>query len=123
MVTNLCFGLTCLLIPLLIELFYLQASLQLTDAGHTLVEVLIVCGIYWLFIQILRLDERLYLWNFAKLKPRSDATSRKIGRETSIEPISPLEHTKTEHLQEPAYLGRRMSFGTQIKNRRTIKPL
>ena len=123
MVTNLCFGLTFLLIPLLIELFYLQAGLQLTDAGHSIVEVLIVCGIYWLFIQILRLDERLYLWNFANRKPFSDATSRKIGRETSDEPNSLPEPTKTEQIQEPAFHGRQMSSGALIKNRRTIKPL
>jgi hypothetical protein len=64
MVTNLCFGLTCLLIPVLIELFNLQTSLHISNTDHTLVEVLILCGMYWLFVQILRLDEWLYLRNF-----------------------------------------------------------
>lgn len=119
MVTNLCFGLTCLLLPLLIELFSLQAALELTDVGHSVAEVLIVCGIYWLFVQIIHLDERLYLWNFAKRKPLAE----KIGRETSIEPLSPLEPTRTEQIQGAAFHGRRMSSEALIKNRRTIKPL
>ena len=86
MVTNLCFGLTCLLIPMLIELLNLQAHLQLSNAGHSFMEVLIVCGIYWLFLQILRLDEQLYLRNLVDQLPLPDAPGQKRKRMTRIEP-------------------------------------
>lgn len=88
MVTNLGFGLICLLIPVLIELFNLQASLSISNTGHTLFEVLILCGMYWLFMQILRLDERLYLRYWIKQKHISEPKG-------SVQPATPVEQTQT----------------------------
>lgn len=76
MITNFCFGLICLLIPLLIELLNLQAALRLSNTGHSIVEVLILCGAYWLFVQILRLDEWLYLRYFFEQKSIPEQRSR-----------------------------------------------
>jgi hypothetical protein len=84
MVTNLCFGLTCLLIPVLIELFDLQSGFRTTNTGHALIEVLILCGIYWMFMQILRLDEWLYLRYYIQENPLLESKHHQAMIESSV---------------------------------------
>jgi hypothetical protein len=63
MLTNVCWGLTILTIPVLIELFRVQAGLNLSATGHTIAELLIVVIVGGLIWKIGQLDYRLYLRN------------------------------------------------------------
>lgn len=123
MVTNFCLGLTCLLIPVAIELFNLQAGLQLTNAGHAAAEVFILCGIYWLLMQILRLDAYLYLRNLLPREPAPKAAVQKMGAETNIDPAPLVKTPKNEPYREPALHGIQLLFRTRIKDHRTIKSI
>ncbi len=125
MVTNLCFGLTCLLIPVLIELFNLQAGFHTTNMGHALIEVLILCGIYWLFMQILRLDEWLYLRNYFQERPISKPERRSARDESLVQPISHALAAERTHIKQPkaaAFHWLRLPFENVLKNHRTVKP-
>lgn len=125
MVTNLCFGLTCLLIPMLIELFNLQTGFRTTNTGHALIEVLIICGIYWLFTQILRLDEWLYLRNYFQERPILKPERRNAGHESLVQPIPqtlPVERTHIKPSKAAAFLRPRIPIENLLKNHRTVKP-
>lgn len=71
MVTNFCFSLALLLIPLFVDLLNVQAVLTLSRFGHAVAEVLISCCISWLIIQILRLDYWPYLQSLIRQKKYS----------------------------------------------------
>lgn len=120
MITNLCFGLTCLLIPILIELFKLQAGLNLSDAGHSFAEIFIFCAFCWLVVQILRLDKQIYLWNLSQQGPQPQTAARKIVNKMKN---VPLESPNPEQPKEPDFHGARPLFGTLFKNHRTVKSL
>lgn len=121
MVTNLCFGLTCLLIPITFLLWSWQAALQLTDTGHSIVEALIICGIFWLLIQILHLDELLYYRYFLKQREVSNAMSGKVGLASSIEIMQKNTAMPIESLHPSVFHGLQMQFRNLPKNHREIK--
>lgn len=77
MLTNFGFGLALLLIPLMIELFAWEADLNVSILGHTLVGIVILFGIYWLIMQVIRLDEQLYLNRMIPSRTFPDATERR----------------------------------------------
>lgn len=122
MVTNLCFGLTCLLIPVLIELFNLQAGLHISYTGHALIEVLILCGAYWLFIQILRLDEWLYLRNLIQPTSFSQQERSNARRNAHVRRIVPVERSQTRQIKATAFHWPRIPIENFLKNHRTVKP-
>ena len=123
MITNICFGLAVLLIPLLIELFNLQAGLHLSGFGHSLAEVLILFLFYWLLLQILHLDELLY-WRYY-WQDKNSSTPKNLNVEY-IERLPLVQKTdikKVKQTQKPIFHGLRMIFGGLFKNHRTVKPL
>jgi hypothetical protein len=122
MLTNLCFGVTCLLIPVLIELFNLQAGLPISNTDHTLVEILILCGMYGLFLQILRLDERLYLQNLIQRKYISAPERRKATIEKHVQSSASAELTHPSQPKAAAFHRPRLPFENVDKDHRTVKP-
>lgn len=123
MVTILCFGLTSLLIPVLIELCHLQAGLHPTNAGHTIAQVVILCGFYWLIMQILRLDEYHYFRYLLPNEPVSKAAVRKFTVEPSKVAVNQMKRPERELPQEPPLRGPRLRFNLFFKNHRMNKPL
>lgn len=77
MLTNVCWGLTILTVPLLIELFRVQAGLNLSNTGHTTAEVLAVMIVGWLIWKISQLDYRLYLRNTIYRNMHADPEKRR----------------------------------------------
>ncbi len=90
MMTNICFGLTCLLIPLTVAMLRLQSGLHISSFDHTLVEILILCAFIWLMLQILRLDERLYYRWLSQQKHDPSVRNRMYGQTEDSAPIRPL---------------------------------
>lgn len=123
MVTNLCFGLTFLLVPLLIELFNLQAALRLSDTGHAAAEILILGGIFWLLMQILRLDEHLYLQALRQQEHKPEAAVQNIQKEIYPAPITQTGININGQPKDHALRRARLLLENIMKNRRTIKPL
>ena len=67
--SNICFLLSCLLVPLSFSLIDLQSTLPLNGAVHTLFEILIILAIFWLIWLLNRFDRWLYLHSsFSKKK-------------------------------------------------------
>jgi len=104
--SNISFLLTCLTIPLFIELFDLQSKLSLSSTGHTILEVLIVLGIFWLIVLIDRFDRWLYLHNFSSEKKNLRQHDRMeeisiFTMEASITPDSTDHQKKTEQIEKP----------------------
>jgi len=122
MITNLCFGLTCLLIPLSFMLWNWQAALQLSNTGHLIVEGLIICGTFWLLEQILRLDEQLYYRYFLEHRDIPNTMNRQVRIDNGIARVQQNRTAPTEPLNTPAFHGLRMQFGNLLKNHRGIKP-
>lgn len=121
MITNLCFGLTFLLIPLLIELFNLQAGLHLSNFGHSLVEVIIVCLFYWLLMQILRLDDLLYLRNYTRYIHPS--IPKKVEHIKNVQPFQRAETEQVKQTRKYIFHDLLMTFGSLFKGHRTAKLL
>lgn len=85
------------MVPTLISLFSLQAGYPLSHAGHTLVEVLILGGITWLFVLILHLDKWLYLQNYLPQKPEHVNRQVEIQKHDHVilyTEINPIKHPK-----------------------------
>lgn len=96
MATNLCFGLTLLLVPAMIGLFSLQAAYPLSHAGHTLLEALILGGISWLFVLILRLDKWLYLQNYLPQKSKHVHHQIEIQQGDHV-----IQYTEIDPIKQP----------------------
>ena len=62
--SNICFFLNILMIPLSFGLIDLQSTLPLSSAGHTVLEILILLVIYWMIWLINRFDRWLYLHSY-----------------------------------------------------------
>ena len=104
--SNISLLLTCLTIPLFIELFNIQSKLPLSSTGHTIVEVLIALGIFGLILLIDRFDRWLYLHNFSSEKKKLRQHDHMVAisiftMETSITPDSTGQQKKTEQIAKP----------------------
>lgn len=73
--TTIVAGLTVLTLPLMIFVFLWQERLNLSSTEHIVAQVLIVCGTYWLILQIIRLDEWLQRRN------RMEDSRRRLSEE------------------------------------------
>jgi len=80
--SNICFLLSCLMVPLSFGLIDLQSTLPLTGTEHTVVEVLILLVIFWLIWLINQVDRWLYLHNFSS--ENKNRLSQTSIEETSI---------------------------------------
>jgi hypothetical protein len=104
--SNICFLLSCLMIPLSFGLIDLQSTLPLTGTEHTVFEVLIVLVIFWLIWQINRLDRWLYLHYFSSKKKNSlphtpiEETGIFIA-ETSMTPDCAGDKKQTGEIEKP----------------------
>ena len=103
--SNISFLLTCLTIPVFIELFDLQSKLSLSSTGHTVVEVLIMLGIFWLILLIDRFDRWLYLHNYSSEKKNLRQHDQTVEMsiftmETSITPDCTDHKKKTEVVEK-----------------------
>ncbi|HEY9075167.1 MAG TPA: hypothetical protein VIO61_01395 [Anaerolineaceae bacterium] len=121
MATNLCFGLTCLLIPVLIELFNLQAGFRTTNTGHALIEILILSVIFWMFIQILRLDKWLYLHYYLMEKSPLESKHNQAMIVSRVQPTSPAEQTTVQKTKAASFHQPHQPFVNIPKHHRTVK--
>ncbi len=80
--SNICFLLSCLLVPLSFGLFDLQSTLPLNGTVHTLFEILIILAIFWLIWLLNRFDRWLYL--HSSFSQKKNTLSQKRIVETSI---------------------------------------
>ena len=80
--SNICFLLSCLLVPLSFGLIDLQSTLPLNGAVHILLEILIVLAIFWLIWLLNRFDRWLYLRS--SLSQKKNTLSQKRIVETNI---------------------------------------
>ena len=125
--SNICFILTCLTIPLFLELFDIQSKLSLSSTGHTIVEVLIVLGIFWLILLIDRFDRWLYLRSLSHSKKHKLIETRVtqtkiIDPDTSIQsdlmrdqdPTQPFENNRLDLSSRYSFHTIRLTFSKLI---------